>query len=119
MNTQWKSLWACLPSLLLLSCVSLAGPEKKTQGQVADAGALLKVHTFCLNTNTLTTQQEDSLKKVLARAGKPKGVLTKLNWKLLDSCDSSDATVTVKMEEHEESVPTGDNGSVGGPPEAR
>jgi hypothetical protein len=86
---------------------------------VADAGGLLKVHTFCLDTNTLTTQQEDSLKKVLAGGSKSKGALTKLNWKLLDSCESADATVTMKMEEHEESVPTGDNGSVGGPPEAR
>ncbi len=54
------------------------------------------------------------MKKVLARASKSKGVLTKLNWKLLDSCDSADATVNLKMEEHEEAAPAGGNVSMPG-----
>ena len=115
MNAPWKSLWVCAPALLLLTCVAFAGPEKKPEGQVADAGGLLKVHTFCLDITTLAPAQEASLRKVLSQAVKPKGALTRLHWQVLDSCGSADATVTLKIEQHEESVPTGDYGAMVSP----
>jgi len=76
-------------SLLLLSSVSWAAPDKKTLGQVAVAGGLLKVHTFCLAEGALATRQAGDVEKFVARAGTSKGVFTNLNWKLVSNCSDA------------------------------
>ncbi|MGA2078112.1 MAG: hypothetical protein ABSH52_31870 [Terriglobia bacterium] len=101
MNSQAKSLTLCLLSLFLLSCLAFAGPKKEAQGQVADAGGLLKVHTVCLDTDSLTKPQLGLLKRVVNRATKPKGVFGKLNWQLLDACDGADAIVKLDMQDRD------------------
>jgi hypothetical protein len=96
-----KSCWSCLLSLSLLSCPAFASPKNETQGQVADGDGLLKVHTVWLDTSALNKRQLGLLKRVVNRATKPKGVLTKLNWQLLDACDSADAIVKLDIRDRE------------------
>jgi hypothetical protein len=109
MESYRKFLWACLPALLLLACVSFAGAKKEAQGEVADAAGLLKVRTFCLDVSELTPQQTGGLKRFIAAATKPKGVFAKLNWTLVNTCDSADAVVTLTMLEHEQNMPAGEH----------
>ena len=109
MKSYAKSLWACLPALLLLSYVSFAGPKNEAQAQVADVAGLLKVRTFCLDVSQFTAPQTGGLKRFLAAANKPKGVLTKLGWTMVETCDSADAKVTLTMEEREENAPAGEH----------
>jgi hypothetical protein len=109
MKSYAKSLWACLPALLLLSYVSFAGPKNEAQAQVADVAGLLKVRTFCLDVSQFTAPQTGGLKRFLAAANKPKGVLTKLGWTMVETCDSADAIVTLTMEEREENAPAGEH----------
>jgi len=104
-----KSLSAFLLAVFLLVCISFAGQGKKTHERVEDADGLLKVHTFCLDASTLTPDQSADLVKFVAQASKPKGVFTKLNWQLMDSCSSVDATVKLTMDDRQETAPTGDN----------
>ena len=101
MNTQWKSLWACVSPLLLLPCLAFASPKKENQGHVADAGDLLKIRTVCLDTSALNRPQLALLKRVVNHATKPNGVLAMLNWQLLDTCGSADAIVKLNMEERD------------------
>ncbi len=103
-----KFRWELLLALYLLPCISFAGQEKPPHGDVADAGSLLKVHTFCLDTSQLTPDQLRDLQRFAAQAGKPKGVFTKLHWQRLDSCSSAEATVILTMEESERLGPAGD-----------
>jgi hypothetical protein len=108
-----KSLSAFLLAVFLVACIAFAGQGKKTQGRVQDADGLLKVHTFCLDASALTPDQSASLEKFVAQASKPKGVFAKLNWHLMDSCSSADATVKLTMEDHQDTSPTGDSTVVG------
>jgi hypothetical protein len=101
MNFRAESLWSCLLSLFLLSCLAFAGPKNDTQGQVADAGGLMRVHTVCLDTSALTKHQLGLLKRVVDRATKPNGALTKMKWQLLDACDSADAIVKLDMRDQD------------------
>jgi len=98
---------ACVTSLLVLSCISFAGPKKESQGEVADAAGLLKVRTFCLDASQFTPQQTGALKRFVAEARKPKGIFAKLNWQLVDNCRSADATVQLVMLEHKETEAAG------------
>jgi hypothetical protein len=101
MSFPAKFLPLCLLSFLLLACPAFAGPKDETQGQVADAGGLLRVHTVCLETSALSKPELGFLKRVINRATKPNGVLAKLNWQLLDTCGSADAIVKLNMEERD------------------
>jgi len=107
-----KRLSAILLALFLLSCVSFARQGKKTEGKVTDAGALLKVHTFCLDTSELTPDQSGDLKRFLKDASKRKGLFANLNWERVESCSSADATVELTMREHQETVPAGNGATV-------
>ena len=93
--------WQPLLALYLLPCLSFAGQGKQTHGEVADADSLRKVHTFCLDTSLLATQQLKEFSLFTAHAQKPKGVFSKLNWHLMDYCGDADATVLLTMEETE------------------
>lgn len=101
MNFQVKSLWTYFPALFLLACLTFAGPNNDTQGQVADAAGLLRVHTVCLDTGDLIKAQLGLLKRVINRAKKQNGVFTKLNWQLLDACGGADAIVKLNLEERD------------------
>ncbi len=101
MNSQAKSLWLCFLSFLLLSSLLFSSPKKETQGHVADAGGLLRVHSVCLDTSALTKPQLSLLKRVINHATKPNGVLSKLNWQLQDACDSADAIVKLDMRDRD------------------
>jgi len=103
-----KCRWQPLLALCLLSCIAFAGQEKPTHEGVADAGGLLKIHTFCLDSSELTPHQSADLQKFAAQAAKPKGLFTKLHWQRVDSCSSADATVKLTMNEHERMAPAGD-----------
>ncbi|SPE29464.1 exported hypothetical protein [Acidobacteriia bacterium SbA2] len=101
MYSQAKSLWLCSLSFFLLSSLLFSSAKKETQGHVADAGGLLRVHSVCLDTTALTKPQLGLLKRVINHAIKPNGVLAKLNWQLLDTCGSADAIVKLNMEERD------------------
>jgi hypothetical protein len=97
MKFQWEPLLA----LYLLSSIAFAGQENPAHGDVLDADSLRKVHTFCLDTSLLATQQLKEFSLFTAHAQKPKGVFSKLNWHLMDYCGDADATVLLMMEETE------------------
>ena len=119
MNSRRESLWMFFLALLLSSCLAFAGPKKEPQGQVTDAGGLLKVHAVCLDTSTLTKPQLGLLKRVLNRAAKPNGVFSKLNWQLLEACGGADAIVKLDMRDRDKEswddarVPTSPGGGLG------
>jgi hypothetical protein len=101
-----------LLAVFLLVCISFAGQGKNTHERVENADGLLKVHTFCLDTSRLTPDQSVDLEKFVKQASKPKGVFTKLNWQLRDSCSSVDASVKLIMDDRHETEPAADDAYV-------
>lgn len=110
-----KHRWQPLLALCLLSCIAFAGQDKPAHEGVSDAGGLLKIHTFCLDSSALTPHQSADLQKFAAQAGKPKGVFSKLNWQRLDSCSSAAAAVKFKMNDYERLGAAGDGTTLQNP----
>ncbi len=101
---------------LLTVSASLPAKEKKTLGEVSDAGPLLNIRTFCLDATKLSTSQSADARKFVAEQSEPKKVLGKLGWRAVDDCSQADAVIRLEFEEGMEVGQTSGGGTLQGAP---
>jgi hypothetical protein len=88
--------------LSALVCTVVSSKERRTLGDATNVEALLKVHNFCLDQSTLNASQSADVEKFVARASAPRGVLSKMSWRLISDCGQADAIVKLAVAETEE-----------------
>lgn len=82
---------------LLLPAISFA-QSKKLQGYIMNAGAFGKVRTYCVDTHNLPPDQADVVERFVTDESKPRGLLTRLPWRRLDSCQDASVDALVRLE---------------------
>jgi hypothetical protein len=82
---------------MLIFVLPIAGLAKKPYGEVPDRRALAEVRTYCIEKSGLSDSDRFMVDGFLKTESKPKHLLTKLPWKLVESCqdDSPDAIATM------------------------
>jgi hypothetical protein len=72
--------------------------ERHTDGQVTDADALLKIHSYCIDTSRMSAREAADVKDFIAKESGPKKVLGKIPWTLMDDCSKADAVVALDFQ---------------------
>ena len=93
--------------LLACAAVPTAAAGEKLAGKVLDAAALSKVRTYCVDTSNLKglvypgdvpRPQEFDVRELVKRESGPKGLLSKLPWKLEGDCSGPGVDAIVRFE---------------------
>jgi len=84
--------------LLLLATSPLSAKDDKLLGYVMDAGAFRRIQTYCIDTRYLPPWEERIVKQFVARQSHPKGVLARLPWRRVTSCEGGAADARVRLE---------------------
>jgi hypothetical protein len=82
---------------MLLIAFPITGGEKKPKGEVFDRQALTEVSSYCVEEGGLSDSDRYLVDGFLKVESKPKHLLTKMPWKLVEGCDtgSPDAIAAV------------------------
>lgn len=83
--------------VLLLPAVSFA-QDKKLQGYIMNAVAFGKVRTYCIDTHNLPPDQADVVDRFVSEESKPKGLLTRLPWRRVATCQDAGVDALVRLE---------------------
>jgi len=73
---------------MLLIAFPINGQEKKPKGEVFDGQALTEVRSYCVEEGGLSDSDRYLVDGFLKTESKPKHLLTKLPWKLVEGCGS-------------------------------
>ena len=84
---------------MLLIAFPMYGREKKPGGEIFDRRALSEARSFCIEKGELSDSDRYLLDGFLKTENKPKHLLTKIPWKLVEGCEtgSPDAIATVEF----------------------
>ncbi|MGA3325401.1 MAG: hypothetical protein ABSF45_13085 [Terriglobia bacterium] len=88
----------CLGIFLLLSFSPLLAQNKKLDGYVLDAAAFGKIQSYCVDTHNLPPDQAEVIDHFVSQESKPKGLLTKLPWHRVATCQDAGLDGIVRME---------------------
>ncbi|MDR3674577.1 MAG: hypothetical protein P4N24_03745 [Acidobacteriota bacterium] len=88
----------CLWIVLLLSASPLFAREKKFGGYVMDAAAFRTIQSYCVDTHNLQPQQARLIDQFVSRESRPNGLLAKLPWRRLETCDTGEPDAIVRLE---------------------
>ncbi len=97
-------LWACV--VLACAAVPPAAAKVKLAGKVLNAAALSKVKAYCVDTSNLKgpvypgdvpRPEQFDVRKLVRRESKPKGLLSKLPWKLEANCSAPGVDAVVRF----------------------
>jgi hypothetical protein len=82
---------------MLLIAFPIIGQEKKPKGEVLDRRALTEIRSYCVEEGGLSDSDRYLVDGFLKTESKPKHLLTKLPWKLVEGCGtgSPDAIAAV------------------------
>ncbi|MFZ0963657.1 MAG: hypothetical protein WAO35_22565 [Terriglobia bacterium] len=93
--------------ILACAAVPIAAAGEKLAGKVLDDAALSKVKTYCVDTSNLKgpvlpgdvpRPEEFDVRELLQRESGPRGLLSKLPWKLEADCSAPGLDATVRFE---------------------
>jgi len=86
-----------LTACMLIFTLPITGLAKKPSGEIPDRRALAEVRTYCIEKSGLSDSDRYIVDGFLKTESKPKRLLTKMPWKLVESCrdDNPDAIATV------------------------
>lgn len=84
--------------ILLLPVSPLVAKDKRFCGYVLDAAALRKVQSYCVDTHNLPPRELKVIGQFVARESKPTGLLARLPWHRLASCQEGDPDALVRPE---------------------
>lgn len=88
---------------LMASALIIAMPafsrDKKTAGEIPNPRALAEVQSYCINKSELSGWDRHIVEDFVKSESKPKHLLTKLPWKLVENCrdGNPDATATLEF----------------------
>lgn len=89
----------CLPAVLLVaSALPLVAKDKKPTGEITDRAAFAKIRNYCIDSRELSDAEVYDVQGFVERESKPKGLLTKLSWKLEPDCRESDPDAVIKVD---------------------
>jgi len=75
-----------LTACMLIFTLPITGLAKKPYGEISDRRALAEVRTYCVEKSGLSDSDRYLVDGFLKNEGKPKHLLTKMPWKLVESC---------------------------------
>jgi hypothetical protein len=83
----------------LVITLPITGWAKKPSGEISDRRALAEVRTYCIEKSGLSGSDRYIVDGFLKSESRPKHLLTKMPWKLVESCadDNPDAIATVEF----------------------
>jgi hypothetical protein len=86
-------------ALFLLASVPLvASAGKKPVGRIPDVAVFNSIRTYCIDTSDLSGPEAYDVKAFIQVESKPKGLLTKLPWKLEADCTKESPDAIAKLE---------------------
>jgi len=88
-----------LSACVLIVTLPIAGWAKKPKGEIPDRRALAGVEIYCIERSGLSDSDRYIVDGFVKTESKPKHLLAKLPWKLVESCSSGnpDAIATVEF----------------------
>ena len=88
-----------LTACTVLIAFPITGRERKPNGEIFDPRVLREVRTYCIEEGGLSGSDRYIVDGFLRAESKPKHLLTKMPWKLVEGCgtDSPDAIATVEF----------------------
>jgi hypothetical protein len=87
--------WACI--LLVFIALPLLATGKKLAGKVTDEAAFGQIRSYCIDTSLLPGWEAIDVRDLVKTESKPKGLLSKLPWRLAASCQASDVDAVVRV----------------------
>ena len=84
--------------ILLLPVSPLVAREQKFAGYVLDAAALGKIQSYCFDTHNLPPREVKVIDQFVARESKPTGLLVRLPWHRLASCQEGNPDAILRPE---------------------
>ncbi len=87
---------------LLLPAVPFA-QSRKLQGYIMNPSAFGKIRSFCVDTHNLPPDQVEVIDHFVSVESKPKGLLTRLPWRHLASCQQAGVDALLRLEFPEDS----------------
>ena len=88
----------CLAAVLLVASAALVAKDKKPSGEIPDRAAFAKIKSYCIESNNLSDAEAYEVQGFIQSESKPKGLLTKLSWKLDPDCRESDPDAVIKVD---------------------
>jgi hypothetical protein len=82
---------------MLLIAFPITGREKKIEGEVFDQQALTEVGSYCVEEGGLSDSDRYLVDGFLKTESKPKHLLTKLPWKLVEGCGTGSSDAIAKV----------------------
>jgi len=95
MEEVMRKFFGALFLLVLLPLAASGG--KKPMGRIPDVAAFNGVRTYCIDTSQLSGSEAYDVKAFVHVESKPKGLLTKLPWRLEPDCDKESPDAIAKM----------------------
>ena len=84
--------------ILLVTPAPLFGQDKKFEGFVLNSAAFQKIHSYCVDTHNLPDDQVKVIDRFVAQESKPKGLLAKLPWQRMATCQDAGIDAVVRLE---------------------
>lgn len=84
--------------ILLLPGSPLFAKGKKFEGYVMDAAAFRAIQSYCIDTHNLPPREVKVIDQFILQESKPKGLLTKLPWHLLATCQDGGPEAIARVE---------------------
>jgi hypothetical protein len=84
--------------ILLATPSPLFAQNNKFDGFVMNAPAFRKIQSFCVDTHNLPDDQVKVVEHFVEQESKPKGLLTKLPWHRLATCQDAGVDALVRLE---------------------
>ena len=89
---QW--LWI----ILLLPVSPLVAKDKKLGGYVLDAAAFGEIQSYCVDTHNQPPREVKVINQFLARESRPSGLLARLPWRRVATCQEVASDAIVRLE---------------------
>lgn len=84
--------------ILLLSASPLVAKDKKLKGYIFDAAAFERIQSYCFDTHNLPPREVKVINQFVARESRPTGLLARLPWHRLATCQEGHPDAMVRPE---------------------
>ncbi|HXW15473.1 MAG TPA: hypothetical protein VEN79_13270 [Terriglobia bacterium] len=84
--------------VLLLTVSPLVAKDKKLDGYIMNASAFGSIQSYCVDTHNLPPREVKVINQFLARESKPTGLLTRLPWRRIATCQEGAPDAIVRLE---------------------
>jgi hypothetical protein len=84
--------------ILLLPASALFAKDKKLGGYVLDPVSFRVIQSYCIDTHNLPPREVKVINQFIARESKPTGLLARLPWHRLGTCQEANPDAIVRLE---------------------